>query len=362
LLRALYLHGLHKDLGARFHRYGGWLLPLQYESILSEHMYVRISAAIFDLSYLGRLEVLGRKHREFLSHHLTRRLEDLPEGRCVYALMLTEKGTIFADCMVYLLRGRCMVSVNPLNTDKVHARLAAEAPKGVRVRDVTDRLLCISIQGRRSAPILQHLTDMDLSFLKTGFACEAFCVGGYEAVIARTGYTGEDGFEVLLPPAGADVLYDSALQVGTHQHLVPAGTGARFSLRLEACFPLYGTEIDEDIDPLEADLERFVDWEHDFAGKEGLLKRRKEGVRRILAALRVEGPRIARQGDALFFRGEFIGRVARGTFSPVMQQPIATGYIRPDLAEPGTQLEVAIRGRRYPVTVARKPFYLTKRR
>jgi len=362
LLRALYLHNLHKELGARFRRYGGWLLPLFYESILSEHMYVRISAAIFDLSYLGRIEVRGKQHKRFLSRHLTRPLDKLPTGKCIYALLLTEKGTIFADCMVYVLRERCVVSVNPLNTEKVYARLAGDAPDGVDVKDITEKWLCVSVQGRRSAPILQHLTDMDLSLLKTGFACEAFCVGGHEIVIARTGYTGEDGFEVLVPPDGANLLYDSVLQVGTHQHLVPAGIGARFSLRLEACFPLYGMEMDEKTDPLEADLERFVDWENDFVGKRGLLKRKEEGVKRLLTPLKIGGPRIARKDDAVFFRGEFVGRVARGTFSPVMQQPIATAFLRPDLSQIGTRLEVAIRGKRYPAVVARKPFYFVRRR
>lgn len=361
MLRALYLHNLHKRLGARFRPYGGWLLPLLYQSILSEHMYVRISAAVFDLSYLGRIEVRGREHRRFLSRHLTRSLEELPEGKCIYALLLTEEGTIFADCMVYVLRERCTVSVNPLNTKKVYQRLADAAPDGVDVRDISEKWLCISVQGRRSAPILQHLTDMDLSLLRTGFACEAFCVGGHEVVIARTGYSGEDGFEVLVPPDGAYSLFDSLLEVGTHQHLVPAGMGARFSLRLEACFPLYGKEINEKTDPLEAGLERFVDWENDFIGKAGLLKRKEEGIKRRLTPLKIEGPRIAREDDAVFFRGEFVGRVARGTFSPVMKQPIATAFLRPDLSRVGTRVEVAIRGRRYPAVVARKPFYLVKR-
>ncbi|RKY15424.1 MAG: glycine cleavage system aminomethyltransferase GcvT [Planctomycetota bacterium] len=361
MLRALYLHKLHKKLGARFRPYGGWLLPLLYESILSEHMYVRISAAVFDLSYLGRIEVRGKGHRRFLSRHLTRSVERLPEGKCICALLLTEEGTIFADCMVYVLRGRCTVSVNPLNTEKVYRRLAGDAPDGVDVRDISEKWLCISVQGRRSAPILQHLTDMDLSLLRTGFACEAFCVGGHEAVIARTGYSGEDGFEVLVPPDGAYSLFDSLLQVGTHQHLVPAGTGARFSLRLEACFPLYGKEIDEETDPLEAGLERFVDWENDFVGKAGLLKRKEDGAKRTLTPLKIDGPRIAREDDAVFFRGELVGRVARGTFSPVMKQPIATAFLHPDLNRAGTTVEVAIRGKRYPAVVARKPFYFVKR-
>ncbi len=335
-------------------------MPLMYESVLSEHMYVRVSAAVFDLSYLGRIEMSGPGHVEALQRHLTRRVEGSREGRSFYALMLTSDGTISADCMVFVLRNRVLLSVNPLNTEKVLSRLAADAPNGVTVRDVTDALLCISVQGRRAPQMLQRLTDMNLSHLATGYACECYVVGGCRSVLARTGYTGEDGFEVMLPPSGADVLWEALLEVGTHEHLVPAGTGARNSLRLEACFPLYGAEIDETTDPLEADLERFVEWDHDFRGREALEERKKKGPSRKLVALKIDGRRIARAGYPLFDGGRRVGTVTRGSYSPVMRQPIATAYVEPDVAGLGRHLVVEVRGHRQLAFVSRKPMYLRK--
>ena len=360
-MRRLFLHKFHEDLGAKFAVYADWELPLFYESIITEHTYVRVSSAVFDLSYLGRIEVSGDGAEEFLQRHITRPSVDKPIGWGFYALMLTEFATLFADCMIFKLRDRFIVSLNPLTTDKVLARLEGDAPAGVSVRDVTDELLCLALQGRRAQFHLQRLTDMELSRLETGGVVEAFVVGGYEALIARTSYTGEDGFEIFISPSGADLFLTDVLEVGTHEYLIPAGVGARNALRIEATFPLYGAELDEGTTPTEADIERFVDLEHNFIGKEAYIRRREEPQHRRLVAIDVDGMRIPRGCSPIYSDKRLVGAITRGTYSPVLSRPIALGFVHPDFAKVGTELEVDIRGWRTEARVARKPFYLRKR-
>lgn len=359
-MKKLFLDRLHRDLKAEFVHYAGWQLPLYYESIITEHTYVRVSSAIFDLSYLGRMEISGDGAEKFLEHHISRPLSNRPTGSGFYALMLTEYGTIFADCMVFKLKGRFILSVNPLTTDKVYRRLRDDAPDGVSVRDISEELLCFALQGRRAQFHLQRLTDIELSYIRTGRLGEAFVVGGYEAVIARTSYTGEDGFEIFISPSGADVFLTSVLEVGTHEYLIPAGIGARNSLRIEATYPLYGAELDEGTTPTEADLEEFVSLEHDFIGREGFLRRKEEPSCRRLVAINVSGMRIPRSLSPIYADGRLVGAITRGTYSPVLSRPIALGYVHPDYARVGTELVVNIRGWQTEAEVARKPFYLKK--
>jgi len=359
-LKRLFLHNLHNRLGAHFVEYGGWELPLYYESIITEHTYVRVSSAIFDLSYLGRIEVSGEGAESFLERHTTRSISRKMLGRGFYTLMLNEGGTIFADGMVYKLSGRIILSTNPLVTEKVYKRLKDDAPSGVSVRDVSEELLCLSIQGRRAQFHLQRLTDMELVRLKSGSSCEAYVVGAYEAVIGRVGYTGEDGFEILIHPSGGEQFYSAVLEVGTSEYLIPAGIGARNSLRIEAGFLLYDAEIDDNTFPTEAGLERFIDTDHDFIGKEAYLKRKEEPKTRCLVTLNVEGRRIPREGAQLFAGNELVGAVTRGTYSPVLSRPIALAYIKPEFSLPGTEINVEIRGKRAKATVVRKPLYIKK--
>ncbi|MCX7702782.1 MAG: glycine cleavage system aminomethyltransferase GcvT [Planctomycetota bacterium] len=359
-MKRLLLHNLHERLGARFEEYGDWQLPLFYESIITEHTYVRVSSALFDLSYLGRIEISGKDAEPFLERHVTRHLAKRPVGRGFYALMLTEKGTIFADCVVYKLRERFIVSVNPLVKEKVLERLKQDAPEGVLLHDISEKILCFALQGRRAQFHLQRLTDMELSRLKSGFACEAFATGGAEVVIGRVGYTGEDGFEILLDCSYGERFFETILELGTSEYLIPAGVGARNSLRIEAGFLLYGSEIDEETTPFEADLAQFVSADKQFIGREVFLSEREKALKKKIVSISVEQPRIPREGSPIFADGKRVGTVTRGTYSPVLSRSIALGYIEPRFAQIGRELEIEIRGRRVKAKVARKPFYLKK--
>jgi aminomethyltransferase len=350
----------HRDLGAKLIEFGGWLMPLQYTGIVAEHRAVREQAGLFDLSHMGELFVEGPQAGEALAYALVTNPPGLAVGRAHYSMICAPDGGIVDDLIVYrLAQERFLVVANAANAQVVSDALA-ERLAGFRAI-LDDRSLATAlcaIQGPRSAEILRSVTDVDLDALKY-YAVAEGKAAGLSAQVARTGYTGEDGFEVFVDTARAVELWDSLQAAGAPLGLVPVGLGARDTLRLEAGMPLYGNELDRSTNPYQANLGRVVKLEKpgDFVGRAVLEKVALEGPDRLLVGLVVHGRGIARRGYPVFADGRQTGVVTSGTQSPTLGVPIAMAYVAPADARPGTMLAVEIREQAVEAEVVPLPFY-----
>ena len=330
-------------------------MPLAYSGILEEALVVRQAAGLFDLSHLGQIEVSGPGAAFFLQRMLTRDLSRLPVGKAAYALMCNEHGGIMDDLLAYRMLDRYLLVVNAATARKDFDWLRWRSPREAQVTDVSDRTSLLALQGPASASILKPLSSIDPSGLaRRGWARGE--VAGQPALIARTGYTGEDGFELMVAPERAERVWDTVLSAGRPVGLKPCGLGARDILRLEAGFLLYGEDIDEHTNPLEADLERFVDFSKAFVGREALLRVRSQGPRRRLVGLELQVQAIPRGGCPLLLGGKPVGEVTSGAYSPTLKRGIGLGYVESACATPGTGLDVLIRARPRPARVVRIPF------
>jgi aminomethyltransferase len=350
----------HQALGARIVEFGGWLMPLQYTGILEEHRAVRSRAGLFDLSHMGELFVEGPEAAGALGYALTTDPSSLKIGRAHYSMICLPEGGIMDDLIVYRLADeRYMVVANASNAGVVSDALAERIARFSVVLD--DRSLAtalVAIQGPRAVEILAPLTDVALDGLHYYAIAEGH-VAGVPALVARTGYTGEDGFEIFVDVADAARIWDALMEAGSGAGLVPVGLGARDTLRLEAGMPLYGNELGPDTTPYEAGLGRVVKLEKagDFVGREALERASTEGRRKQLVGLIVRGRGIARHGYDVFSGDRLVGSVTSGTLSPTLGDPIAMAYVAPSAAEPGTILAVGVRDQRIPAEVVPLPFY-----
>jgi aminomethyltransferase len=350
----------HAALGARMVEFGGWLMPLQYKGILEEHRAVRARAGVFDLSHMGELFVEGPEAPTALAYALTSDPATLEVGRAHYSMICFPEGGILDDLIVYRLGDeRFMVVANASNAGAVSDALA-ERLDGFRAI-LDDRSLAtglVALQGPRSIGVLAPLTDVALDELRY-YAIAEGSVAGVPALVARTGYTGEDGFEVFVDVAAAAQVWDAILEAGVADGVVPVGLGARDTLRLEAGMPLYGNELGPDTTPFEAGLGRVVklDKAGDFVGRSALEKAHADGVRKKLVGLVIRGRGIARHGHEVFAGDRRTGSVTSGTLAPTLGEPIAMAYVTPSDAEPGTIVSVGIRDQRVPAEVVPLPFY-----
>jgi aminomethyltransferase len=350
----------HRDLGAKLIEFGGWLMPLQYSGIVAEHRAVRERAGLFDLSHMGELFVEGPQAGDALAFALVTNPPALAVGRAHYSMICAPDGGILDDLIVYrLAEERFLVVANAANAQLVSDTLA-ERLAGFRAI-LDDRSLATglcAIQGPRSEEILRPLTEVDLGALKYYAIAEGH-VAGLSALVARTGYTGEDGFEVFVETARAVELWDALQAAGASHGLVAAGLGARDTLRLEAGMPLYGNELDRSTNPYQANLGRVVklDKPADFVGRAALEKVAQDGPDRLLVGLVIRGRGIARRGYPVFNGSLRTGIVTSGTQSPTLGVPIAMAYVAPDDARPGTMLAVEIREQTVEAEVVPLPFY-----
>jgi aminomethyltransferase len=350
----------HRALGARLIEFGGWLMPVQYSSIIDEHRAVRERVGLFDLSHMGELYVEGPQAGEALAFALVSDPPSLGIGRAHYSMICAPDGGIIDDLIVYRLAdARFLVVANAGNAAIVSDALA-ERLKGFKAV-LDDRSLAtglVAIQGPRAAETLAPLTDTDLTGLRYYAATEG-TVAGVPALIARTGYTGEDGFELFLETAATPGLWAILLDAVRQQGGLPIGLGARDTLRLEAGMPLYGNELDRSTNPYEAGLGRVVklDKPGDFVGRAALEKVAASGPARRLVGLRMEGRGIARHGYPVWSGERRTGVVTSGTQSPTLGVPIAMAHVTPEDAEPGTVVDVEIRDARTPARVVALPFY-----
>ena len=368
------LHQWHVDHGGRMVDFAGWSMPVQYTSIVSEHQATRSGVGLFDISHMGRLRFDGLGSAAFLDQLLTRRVVGIAAGLIRYSLVVNETGGILDDVLVYHLSELDgapfhMLVVNASNRQKIvdwiNGHLTPEhvvgahgvRAHGVRFEDQTTDTAMIAVQGPNAIELVEPLVDTPVAALKyySGVVTQ---IRGAAGIVSRTGYTGEDGCELIVPAADAAALWEQLAQDGAALGLQPAGLGARDTLRLEAAMPLYGHELSEQIDPYQAGLGFAVHLkDRHFIGHAALAKSKEAADRPCRVGLRLEGKRVAREHFTVLAAGEVVGAVTSGTYSPTLERPIAMAYVRSDVADVGTELEVDIRGRRVSAQVVPLPFY-----
>jgi aminomethyltransferase len=359
-LRETALIEIHRSLGGRLIEFGGWLMPVQYSGILEEHRAVRERAGLFDLSHMGELFVEGDEAGDALAAALVTDPRTLAVGRAHYSMICAPDGGIIDDLIVYRLGSeRFLVVANASNAAVVSDELVSRLERWRAVLD--DRSLAtslVAIQGPRAAGILGPLTSVDLASLRY-YAIAEGEVAGVRALVARTGYTGEDGFEVFVDWARGPEIWKALEAAGHDAGTLPCGLGARDTLRLEAGMPLYGNELDRSTNPFEAGLGRVVKLEKpgDFVGRGALERVARDGISKRLVGLRVTGRGIARHGYPVDDADGPTGVVTSGTQSPTLGYPIAMAYVAPGDGEPGTMLDVEVREQRVPAEVVPLPVY-----
>jgi aminomethyltransferase len=363
------LTSVHERLGATLTGFAGWLMPLRYGSETAEHNAVRTAAGLFDLSHMGEIMVTGPGAAAALDYALTGQPSALAPGRARYTMICAPDGGILDDLIVYRLAdGEFLVVANAANTDVVVKALTDRAGPGAQVTDRTDEYALIALQGPNAASILTPLTDADLGAVKY-YASYPATVAGREVLLARTGYTGEDGFELFTRPQDAEAIWAALTEAGAGHGLVPAGLAARDTLRLEAGMPLYGNELGPDLTPFDAGLGRVVklDKPGDFVGRAALEERAAATPQRELVGLVSRSRRVPRHGYDVLWDQAACGTVTSGAPSPTLGRPIAMAYLEPGVAlearqaeredgEPG-RLAVDIRGNAEPADLVQLPFY-----
>ena len=351
------LHDAHVRAGARMVPFAGWEMPVQYEGVRQEHVAVRTGAGLFDVSHMGEIATRGPRAAEFLQHLLSNDIRKIEPGGAQYALLCREDGGVLDDLFTYRLaptngEERFLTVVNASNSDSDFEwfRRQAEGFDGAEVTDVSAEYAMLALQGPRAVEILGGVIEGEVP---GRFHHAEAVVAGVPALVCRTGYTGEDGVELLIEPGGATTVWDALLEAGA----VPAGLGARDTLRLEVCYPLYGNDLSTERTPIEAGLKWACALDTDFVGVERLREQAEQGPAEKLAPFVFTGQGIPRPQCAVLHEGGTVGVVTSGTLSPCMEVGIGMAYVRADLTEPGTDLTVDVRGKERPARVSKKPLY-----
>lgn len=352
------LFPLYARYGAKVVDFHGWDLPVQFSGVIEEHLAVRSTAGLFDVSHMGEIEISGPGALAFVQFLTINDASHLQDGQVQYSAMCFEGGGIIDDITVFRFSGeRFLFCVNASNVAKDLAWIEKNRPGDAAVRNLSDDTALLALQGPKAEFILGPLADVSLAALPYYHFTEGK-VGGVGAVLSRTGYTGEDGFEIFLSSGNARELWQKVTSAGAPLGLKPAGLGARDTLRLEMKYALYGNDIDENTDPFEAGLGWITRTGKDgFIGRDALLRRREAGPERKLAGFEITGRGVPRQGHALWADGRKVGTVTSGTFSPSLRKGIGLGYLPVPLSRPGTPLEVEVRGSMLPAEVVKTPFY-----
>ncbi|AQQ53011.1 glycine cleavage system aminomethyltransferase GcvT [Planococcus lenghuensis] len=350
----------YKKYGGKTIDFGGWELPVQFSGIKQEHEAVRTKAGLFDVSHMGEITVEGPESLAYLQRMLTNDVSKLKTGQAQYTVLCYEDGGTVDDLLVYKLTDeRYLLVVNAANIEKDFDWLKAHAQDGAEVVNRSEEYGQLAFQGPLAESVLQRLTDTDLTDIKFFRFQENVDVAGRNVLVSRTGYTGEDGFEIYGSPEDIIALWGAILEEGKEDGAVPVGLGARDTLRFEACLALYGQELTKDISPLEAGIGFAVKLKKDadFIGKEALLKQKEEGIVRKLTGLEMLDKGIPRPGYKVFKDGEEIGHVTTGTQSPTLGKNIGLALVGTEFTEPGTEVEVEVRNRRLKAVTVETPFY-----
>jgi aminomethyltransferase len=351
------LHETHRRLSARLVDFAGFEMPLHYGSQVAEHRAVRSAAGLFDVSHMGQIALTGADAVRIADRLLTRAASPIRPGRVRYALLCNDAGGVVDDVTVYrLAEDALFLCVNAANVEKVYRWVVRHGAGDAAIRNTSEATGLLALQGPASAGILRRVADAVPADLSR-YAFDRLSLAGTTALVSRTGYTGEDGFEIYVGVGDLVRVFETLLAEGKPLGLVPAGLGARDTLRLEAALPLYGHELDEATTPLEAGLERFVELERGgFLGAEALRRQQAAGLPRRLAGFALEERGVARAGHAVWHAGRAVGSVTSGAPSPTLGTSIGLAWLPPDLARPGTPLEIAIRGRGARARVVETPF------
>lgn len=352
------LYEIHKNLGAKMTVFAGWEMPLEYSGIIDEHLNVRTAVGLFDISHLGQIEVSGAKALDAVQLVTTNDASRLTDNRIQYSLLCNPSGGILDDVTIYRFNeGRYLVCVNAVNREKVFNWLSERIGDVAEVRDKSSDLATLAIQGPLAQQVLQKICDTDLSRIKH-YHFTSSNITGISSIVSRTGYTGEDGFEIYIPSSAAEAVWNRIMDVGKESGIKPAGLGARDSLRLEMGYTLYGNDISEDTTPLEAGLERFVKFQKSsFIGKEALLTQAHEGIKKRFTGFEMVGRGIPRSHYPIHAEGRKIGEVTSGGHSPSLGKGIGMGYVETPFASQGSKIEIEIRGKMVEAVVVNRLFY-----
>ena len=353
------LHDAHVAAGGRLVDFAGWRLPIQYRGVIEEHMTVRTRVGLFDVSHMGEVSVRGSQALDFLQHVTCNNVARLVPGRVHYSGLMTPEGCFVDDLLVYQLDADdYLLVINAANTSKDVAWLERHASEfDVRVSNDSSDWCQLALQGPQAETVLASLTELDLASIRY-YGFERTALLGADCIVSRTGYTGEDGFEIYGPAEAGVPLWSALLEAGASHGIAPIGLGARDTLRLEAKMTLYGNDIDDSTTPYEADLAWIVKLKKgDFIGREVLLRQKQDGLTRKLVGFQLRGRPIARHGFNVVHDGRTVGQVTSGSFAPYLKKSIGLAYLPIELTEVGTAVQIEIRGRTEPADVVATPFY-----
>lgn len=352
------LYECHLEAGAKMVEFAGWEMPVRYGSEIDEHHAVRKAAGLFDVSHMGEIRVHGPGALDYLQRLTPNNVAKLKPGRAHYSALLTEQATYVDDLLIYqLAENDYLVVVNASNIEGDYAHMLAVPHPDCDIDNHSERYALLALQGPKALDILSRHTSTDASSIRY-YRFEQGQVDGKNCIISRTGYTGELGVELYVDPADAPGIWRTLLASGADDGLLPAGLGARDTLRLEAGMALYGHEIDDTTTPYEAGLEWVVKFaKGDYVGRSVLESQKEHGVSRHLVGFEIQGRGIARQGQRILSGDEAIGQVTSGTWSPTLQKAIGTAYVPTEMAAEGTALTIEVRKRQLPAIVVPMPFY-----
>lgn len=358
-LKVTPLYSEHVKLGAVMVPFGGWSMPVQYTNVIDEHMATRTKVGVFDICHMGEFTVKGKDSMQFLQKMVTNDLSKLEVKQACYNCLCYENGTVIDDLFVYRLKDDgFFVVVNASTIEKDFGWLLKHKTGDVELKNISDEIAKIDVQGPKAQDTVQKLTDFDLSKIKR-FRCEKIFFNGFdeEILISRTGYTGEDGFEIYFSPKYAPKMWNDILDAGKEFGIKPCGLGARDTLRIESCYSLYGHEINESITPIEAGLNFIVSFSKDFIGRNVLERQKNEGTQRKLVCFEMIDKSVPRENYDITVGNEKVGFISSGTFSPFFKKGIGMGFISPSLASVGTEIFISIRGKLYKAAIVERPFY-----
>ncbi len=348
----------HIELGAKIVEFAGFEMPIQYGSIVEEVKHVREKVGLFDVSHMGEIEITGPDRVKFANYITTNDVESLSINQVQYSLMCYEDGGIVDDLLVYRFEDRILLVVNAANLEKDFEWVVKNKKWDVKIENISDKIGQLAIQGPLAQQIVQRLTDINLDDIKFYWAKEGI-VAGKQVIISRTGYTGEDGFEIYMNKEDGMDIWDALFEKGTEEELKPIGLGARDILRLEMKYMLYGNDIDKNTNPLEAGLSWAVKLnKDDFIGKDSLLKIKEEGLKRKLVCFEMIDRGIPRhEYNILNEEGENIGFVTSGSMSPSTGKNIGLGYVKKGFTKSGTKIKIEVRNRQLNAIIVKPPFY-----
>jgi len=355
----------HLKLGGKIVEYAGWLMPVEYEGLVAEHEAVRNDCGLFDVSHMGEITVKGKDATKFVDYLMTNDINTMTDNQVIYTLMCNENGGVVDDLLVYRYNENYLyLVVNAANTDKDYDWILKHMDSfEVEIENISDNVGEVALQGPKAQKVLQKLTDYDLNGLKFFHFVDGIEVAGVKAMVSRTGYTGEDGFEIYTDKNDIVKVWREILKAGEEENIKPAGLGCRDTLRFEASLPLYGHEFNDEITPLEAGFKYFVklDKQSDFIGKEALRKQLEEGLKRKLVGFEMVDRGIPREGYEVYKDGEKIGHVTTGYHSPTLKKNIGNALIKAEFAEIGTPIEIMIRNKPCKAQVISKKFLNKKK-